>query len=224
MVEPPARYLWFLMSAMIFAFTWYSIIRLVQMRFTQLMNEDAKKIRTPLKLSLMLYFTIWCGYPALWILDEFGLIPGIAVHVLSMMMDVAAKSVYGFALLKFQLGAEKDGYDFGELEKVKLAYGTMEMPQMIRPSKMRGSRHNSEYGDRDDQMPGGSRIQSRRNSYDRDQDDYRPDRGTRTDDSAFRSQEMDIDRTMTQIADLNKQLASLTQETARKPTRLLDDP
>lgn len=187
----------FFMSASIFAFTWYSIIRLVYARFQQFMNHDAKKIRAPLKLSLTLYFTIWCGYPMLWILDEFGLIPGIAVHVLSMIMDVAAKSVYGFALLKFQLGVDKQEFNFAELTSLKTGGGDSEMPAMIRPSKQRASRYND-----DDSSDAGRRFHNAPT--------FIPDIHTWNDTIAAPKSDNEIEKTMTQIADLNKQLATLT--------------
>ena len=71
-------------------------------------SRRCNRLLNGLYLSPILYSTIWCGYPALWILDEFASIPGLAVNVLSMIMEVAAKSVYGFALLKFKLGADKE--------------------------------------------------------------------------------------------------------------------
>jgi len=192
----------FFMSACIFVFTWYNIIRLVYARFQQFMNDDAKKIRAPLKLSLTLYFTIWCGYPALWILGEFGFIPGLAVHVLSMIMDVAAKSVYGFALLKFQLGADKAEFDFGELKSIKPGAAQAEMPNMIRPSKNRSSRYN--YGD-DGSSDAGGYPGSRR----KDDTTFMMNSGGAW-NGGEDGKDGEIEKTMSQIADLNKQLATLT--------------
>ena len=195
--EPPARYLWFFFGCCLFIFTWYNIIKLVYCRFQQFMNDDAKKVRAPLKLSLTLYFTIWCGYPCLWILDEFGLIPGMAVHVLSMIMDVAAKSVYGFALLKFQLGVDKQDFCFGELKSLKNG-GEMVMPEQIRPSKQRSSR----YGNYDDDSSEAGFRHTRR-----DEPEFMMNTGN------FNGQKEgggEIEKTMSQIADLNKQLATLT--------------
>jgi hypothetical protein len=193
--EPPARYLWFAFSWILFVFTFYNIIKMVYCRFQQFMNDDAKKIRAPLKLSLALYFSIWSLYPALWILDEWGLLPGIAVHVLSMLMDVAAKSVYGFALLKFQLNVDKQEFDFSPLVSAKLKRDTLEMPPQIKSSRSRNSRAYDEDSEPD-------RDDWRRDSRRRDNDDFglndRPDK------------DQDIAKTMSQIADLNKQLATLT--------------
>jgi len=173
--------MWFFMGCVLFVFTWYNIIRLVMFRFSQFMTDEAKKIRAPLKLSLSLYFTIWCGYPALWILDEFGFVPGMAVHVLSMIMDVAAKSVYGFALLKFQLGIDKIDCEFDEIRTTDPTF--KEMPTL------RGSRSRLSKGHHDDvdRFAGGwdSRDGVEANSG-------------------------EIEKTMSQIADLNKQLATLT--------------
>ena len=207
--EPPGRYLWFFFSASVFVFTWFSIIKMVYCRFQQFMNDDAKKIRAPLKLSLTLYFTIWCGYPALWILDEFGLIPGIAVHVLSMIMDVAAKSVYGFALLKFQLGVDKQDFAFGELKTLKLAAGTIQMPDQIRSSKARNlSRHNDNYDDDDQPFDTMYKSQSRM------QDD-----GWNNQSRGAPRQEEDIEKTMSQIAHLNQQLDTLQGATLHQDDR-----
>lgn len=189
MMEPPARYLWFVMAFCLFFFTWYNIIRLVYARFQQFMNDDAKKIRAPLKLSLTLYFTIWCGYPVLWILDEWGLMPGIAIHVISMIMDVAAKSVYGFALLKFQLSVDKNEFELGELKTLRGGVQQAET-NMIRPSKSK--QYFMNYGE-------GSPM------------DGFPTRNSRMyEEDGQKSEE--IEATMSQIADLNKQLATLTAQ------------
>lgn len=177
------------MAFCLFFFTWYNIIRLVYARFQQFMNDDAKKIRAPLKLSLTLYFTIWCGYPVLWILDEWGLMPGIAIHVISMIMDVAAKSVYGFALLKFQLSVDKNEFELGELKTLRGGVQQAET-NMIRPSKSK--QYFMNYGE-------GSPM------------DGFPTRNSRMyEEDGQKSEE--IEATMSQIADLNKQLATLTAQ------------
>ena len=201
--EPPARYLWFVSGCFLFVFTWYNIIRLVYCRFQQFMNEDAKKVRAPLKLSLTLYFTIWCGYPALWILDEFGLIPGLAVHVLSMIMDVAAKSVYGFALLKFQLGVDKQDFNFSQIKSLRPP-GSDYMPEQIRPSKQRSSRYGNNYDD--DSSESGFRPTMR----DRNDEPQFMMNSTNWDRNGGQKSDAEIEKTMSQIADLNKQLATLT--------------
>ncbi|EKX40903.1 hypothetical protein GUITHDRAFT_164579 [Guillardia theta CCMP2712] len=211
--EPPARYLWFMFGCFIFAFTWISIIRLVYARFQQFLNEDAKKIRAPLKLSLTLYFSIWCGYPALWLLTEFGAISQLAAHVMTVIMDVAAKSVYGFALLKFQLGVDKRDVWLDELRSVRYS----EPPPQIRPSKSREGPAGYNYDEEHD-FPRFSKSSNRPH-------DMRHSRGSEHasrqrppqdlyphDDGNGMEKDQEISSTMKQIAELNKQLSALQDD------------
>eukprot|EP00960_Hanusia_phi_P058726 763962-Hanusia_phi.AAC.2 len=211
--EPPARYLWFMFGCFIFAFTWISIIRLVYARFQQFLNEDAKKIRAPLKLSLTLYFSIWCGYPALWLLTEFGAISQLAAHVMTVIMDVAAKSVYGFALLKFQLGVDKRDVWLDELKSIRYT----EPPPQIRPSKSRESRlgNFSDDGDFMRQSKGkrldGEYMNPRGWEH---ADENRRVLDSREMEEQVQEKDQEISSTMKQIADLNKQLSALQESEA----------
>ena len=66
-----------------------------------------KDVRNPLKFALGTYFTIWMCYPLLWLLLEGKLITPTISHCCHVVMDVLAKSMYGFALLRFQLLVDK---------------------------------------------------------------------------------------------------------------------
>lgn len=58
------------------------------------------------------YFTVWCGYPIAWILKEVGVLSPIASALVHVFLDVAAKALYGIALVEFQLGADKYAFIF----------------------------------------------------------------------------------------------------------------
>ncbi|KAJ1494281.1 hypothetical protein T484DRAFT_1766076 [Baffinella frigidus] len=107
------------MGCSLFAFTWFSIIKVVRTRLNQMKIGDTKKARKFLRIACVTYFTIWMGYPALWVLQELGVFEpermgypalwvlqeiGVLEPVPGAVFDVLAKSVYGFALLSFVLG------------------------------------------------------------------------------------------------------------------------
>eukprot|EP00286_Rhodomonas_abbreviata_P007750 CAMPEP_0181328146 /NCGR_PEP_ID=MMETSP1101-20121128/22530_1 /TAXON_ID=46948 /ORGANISM="Rhodomonas abbreviata, Strain Caron Lab Isolate" /LENGTH=423 /DNA_ID=CAMNT_0023436955 /DNA_START=106 /DNA_END=1377 /DNA_ORIENTATION=+ len=110
--EAPARFMWFGFGICLFIFTWLQIIKVVRQRLDQFVSKVAKRIRNSLKIAVMTYFTVWCGYPCLWVLEEIGVLEKIPSAVMHVFLDVCAKSVYGLALLQFQLGGEKHAFIF----------------------------------------------------------------------------------------------------------------
>jgi len=152
----PGRWMWFSYGMVMFSFTWLRIVGLVQVRFMQYFakkdkslraqNGDSrmslaerggfrsKTVRNPLQFALSVYFTIWMIYPILWLLLEGKLISNTVAHCCNVVMDVLAKSMYGFALLKFQLLIDKTQIEFGELRvtKSELVEELMEEKKKVR--------------------------------------------------------------------------------------------
>lgn len=143
----PGRWMWFAYGMTIFAFTWLRIVGLVQVRFLQYFAKKEKapagasqdnrrqsisakagfrqkEVRNPLQFALYVYFTIWMIYPLLWVLAAEGLITSVVNHCVTVMMDVLAKSMYGFALLEFQLRIDKSQVEFTQLKVTKAALQT----------------------------------------------------------------------------------------------------
>jgi len=115
-LDGTAKYMWFAMGISMFASTWLSIIHVVRMRLDQFTSKAAKKVRTSLKIACMTYFAIWGGYPTLWVLGEAGIVDDVSSHIMHVLLDVLAKSVYGFALLSFVLRGEKQEFVFMPLK------------------------------------------------------------------------------------------------------------
>jgi len=154
----PGRWMWFAYGMCIFAVTWLRIVGLVQVRFLQyfakkeksMMDDTSSKnkrmsiaekagfrkknVRNPLQFALTVYFTIWIIYPVLWLLMEGNMISLIVNHCCTVVMDVLAKSMYGFALLKFQLLIDKSQVEFTELKvtKAELLEEYMEEKKKVR--------------------------------------------------------------------------------------------
>ena len=76
------------------------------MRLEQMMTKRIKRVAFYLKMACTTYFAIWIGYPTLWVLFEARIIDPISSHLLHVLFDVLAKSVYGFALLYFVLAGD----------------------------------------------------------------------------------------------------------------------
>jgi bacteriorhodopsin len=55
-------------------------------------KEVPKTTRTVLKTALLVYFSIWCGYPTLWVLKEARVIDAVTSHCIHVVLDVLAKS------------------------------------------------------------------------------------------------------------------------------------
>lgn len=111
----PAKFMWFGMGFSLFMYVWYQILTLVKMRLDQMVSKSVKKVRFYLKVACTTYFAIWIGYPTLWVLFEAGVIDPVTSHLMHVLFDVIAKSVYGFALLFFVVGGEKHDFVFLEL-------------------------------------------------------------------------------------------------------------
>ena len=103
------------MGFTLFMYTWYNILMLVKMRLDQMVNKRVKRVKTYLKMACTTYFAIWLGYPSLWVMYEAGIIDTVTSHVLHVLFDVLAKSVYGFALLYFVMAGDKHDFVFLEL-------------------------------------------------------------------------------------------------------------
>jgi len=99
----------------LFLYTWFNILMLVRMRLDQMVAKKVKRVAFYLKMACTTYFAIWIGYPTLWVLFEARIIDPISSHVLHVLFDVLAKSVYGFALLYFVLAGDKNEWVFLEL-------------------------------------------------------------------------------------------------------------
>ena len=55
-------------------------------------GEVSKSTKGMLKTALMVYFSIWCGYPTLWILKEIKVIDSVTSHCIHVFLDVFSKS------------------------------------------------------------------------------------------------------------------------------------
>jgi bacteriorhodopsin len=103
----PARYMWFGFGITLFTFTWFNILMLTRQRLCQLVSKEAIKMRESLSFALFFYFGIWLCFPTLWVLKETKVINEVVSLCLHMVIDVLSKSVYGFALLNFQIRSEE---------------------------------------------------------------------------------------------------------------------
>nr|AHH02113.1 protein 84 [synthetic construct] len=116
----PGAYVWFAVGLSFFTFSYTFILSIVRQRldfFTECAREIAHvkncgKAKTSilyLKVALFSYFGIWIFFPVLWILGERGIqiISDDLNHVLHCILDVIAKSCYGYALLYFRVYFDK---------------------------------------------------------------------------------------------------------------------
>eukprot|EP00281_Chroomonas_sp_CCMP1168_P021408 CAMPEP_0206226566 /NCGR_PEP_ID=MMETSP0047_2-20121206/8165_1 /ASSEMBLY_ACC=CAM_ASM_000192 /TAXON_ID=195065 /ORGANISM="Chroomonas mesostigmatica_cf, Strain CCMP1168" /LENGTH=367 /DNA_ID=CAMNT_0053649673 /DNA_START=377 /DNA_END=1480 /DNA_ORIENTATION=+ len=110
--DAPARYMWFGLGMTVFAYTWTSIMLLTRMRLAQLVSRKAKQVRGTLSMALGIYFGIWCSFPTLWLLKELKVINEPISLCMHAVVDVLSKSVYGFALLHFQIRGEEMEFVF----------------------------------------------------------------------------------------------------------------
>ena len=80
------------------AATWLFIISLVRIRLDQFFPQDShaqnvsKATKSMLKTALMVYFSVWCGYPTLWVLKEVKVIDAVTSHCIHAFLDVFSKS------------------------------------------------------------------------------------------------------------------------------------
>jgi len=126
----------------LFAIIWYTIIVLSQVRFMQYFGKKHritskkgegeerkkkresfatkkglrdKKLRQPIQYFLATYFLVWIGYPILWLLEEFKVIPNEAIYVCHVVLDLLAKVIFGFCVIRFQFLLDKIGLNLENL-------------------------------------------------------------------------------------------------------------
>ena len=110
---PPASYAWFTMGMFVFAGTYYGIVMLIQERlafYVEVARDgNAKQSIKFLKTGCYIFFAIWILYPIFWVLSDkaTGLVSKDLDHVITAVLDVFAKSAYGFALLYFRIYFDK---------------------------------------------------------------------------------------------------------------------
>ena len=89
-------------------------------------DSNAKQSIKFLKTGCYIFFLIWVLYPIFWLLGKngAGIMSEELDHVISAVMDVIAKSAYGFALLYFRLYFDKklaqSGINTDEFAQVRL--------------------------------------------------------------------------------------------------------
>jgi len=126
----PFSYCWFAMGMVLFTFTYVFILSIVRQRldFFTLCARDsnAKQSLKHLKTAVFIYFGIWLLFPLLWLLSyrAANIISNDINHIFHCILDVIAKSVYGFALLYFKMYFDKkliesgvDEDDFAKFSK-----------------------------------------------------------------------------------------------------------
>ena len=110
---PPANYAWFSLGMILFGGTYYGIVMIVRERLEfyieMARDSNAKQSIKFLKTGCYIFFGIWVLYPIFWLLgkDAAKLISPELDAILTAVMDVFAKSAYGFALLYFRLYFDK---------------------------------------------------------------------------------------------------------------------
>lgn len=130
----PSNYAWFCMGMFLFGGTYYGIIMIVRERLEfyveMARDSNAKQSIKFLKTGCYIFFLIWVLYPIFWLLGKNGaqIMSDELDHVISAVMDVIAKSAYGFALLYFRLYFDKkliqagvDAEDFHQFSKVAIS-------------------------------------------------------------------------------------------------------
>mmetsp|Transcript_1896 Transcript_1896/g.3418 ORF Transcript_1896/g.3418 Transcript_1896/m.3418 type:complete len:420 (+) Transcript_1896:47-1306(+) len=123
----PANYVWFGTGLSFFIFSYTFILTIVKERLSFFQScargSNAKKSIGYLKVAMFSYFGIWVFFPVLWVLGPKGIaiITDDIQHVFHCILDVIAKSCYGFALLYFKVFFDKklaaSGVDEEEFQK-----------------------------------------------------------------------------------------------------------
>jgi len=142
----PGRYVWFGLGCVIFAFTWYRIVTLSQVRFLQYFGKKHrityrvgnsqkskrresfatkaglrdKRVRGPIQIFLGTYFIVWTGYPILWLLEDFRVLDHVVIYIIHVLLDIITKVVFGFGIVRFQFLLSKMDLRMDDL-KVTLA-------------------------------------------------------------------------------------------------------
>ncbi len=90
----------------------------VFMRLRQLDATKAisRRATSTIRFAALLYFSIWIGFPVLWLMLEFNLIGHALQLCMHAVLDVLCKSLYGFILLSFQLECEREEYIYLPLQ------------------------------------------------------------------------------------------------------------
>ncbi len=95
----------------------YSVYNVVFMRLKQLEGGKlTQRAAATVKVAAVIYFSIWIGFPILWLMLEFKLIGHSLQLCMHAVLDVLCKSLYGFILLSFQLECEREEYIFLPLQ------------------------------------------------------------------------------------------------------------
>jgi bacteriorhodopsin len=109
----PARYMWFCFGCALFCVAWYSVYVVVVSRLRQIAGSKmTQKCSMTIQVAAAIYFSIWIAFPILWILLELGAINHPISLSMHAVLDVVAKSIYGFILLSFQITCEKEEFVF----------------------------------------------------------------------------------------------------------------
>jgi bacteriorhodopsin len=110
----PGSYVWFAGGVFVFTFAYLSIIYLVLERLKHFSASAASDSQNQaavgfLKVSAGCFFFIWIWYPLLYVLSPkiTNIITGETQDIIHMILDVCAKSVYGFVSLSFRYRFDK---------------------------------------------------------------------------------------------------------------------
>ena len=167
-----------MLGCVFFAITWYSIVVLSQVRFMQYFGKKhritarkgeagdgdmpkkkresfatkkglrEKKMRQPIQYFLATYFLVWVGYPILWLLEEFKVMPNEATYVCHVILDLLAKVIFGFCVVRFQFLLNKIGLN---LENLTVTLSDMlddyhEALKRDKAAKRARNKHEEKYG------------------------------------------------------------------------------
>jgi len=109
---------WFCFSGTVYTFAYIFVYMIVVKQYTRLNDlsagTEAKKAMFPLKLAIVTFFSMWLGFPVVWVLSGrtgMNLLSEDAVQILHCIFDLIAKSVFGFALARFRSYYDKKMYE-----------------------------------------------------------------------------------------------------------------
>ncbi|EKX33442.1 hypothetical protein GUITHDRAFT_120390 [Guillardia theta CCMP2712] len=109
----PYSFYWFAMGMVLFIFTYVLMLSIVRERLefiTQCAHDsNAKRSIKHLKAAVIIYFGIWPIFAILWLLSyrAANVISNDTNHILHCILDVIAKSCFGFVLLHFKMYFDK---------------------------------------------------------------------------------------------------------------------
>ena len=110
---PPANFAWFGMGIFLFTGTYYMVVTLIMERLSFYIevarDGNAKQSIKFLKTGCYIFFSVWLIYPLFWLLSgkAANVLSADMEHIITCVMDIFAKSAYGFALLYFRLYFDK---------------------------------------------------------------------------------------------------------------------